>query len=336
MATPLTILISSAGRRVELINCFMEAAHELKCDLRVIATDARPEWSAACQHVDKSYTVPRCDDPGFLLATLEICQREKVGLLVPTIDPELIGLAGFREKFESIGTAVAVSSPEVVALARNKLETNRFLRKAGLSVPRCALLSDAMLELTRDPKSWRFPLVAKPIDGSASIGLHVVPSLEALRALGVKADRYVVQDRLIGQEYTVNLFFDRSGLRCATQHRRVELRGGEVSKGVTERVSSLGAAAEKVGQALAGNAYGVVNFQAIVAPGSEPHLLEMNARFSGGYPLVHRAGGKFAKWLLEPALGRPVSAHNDWKEGIAMLRYDSACFVSRPEGAQRP
>ena len=327
MATPLTILISSAGRRVELINCFLDSARELDCELRVIGTDARPQWSAACQHVDKSFAVPRCDDPGFLLATLEICQREKVGLLVPTIDPELVGFAGFRAEFEAVGTSLAVSSPEVVALARNKLESNKFFNRLGIGAPRTATLRDAWQDIMRDPKSWRFPLIAKPIDGSASVGLQLVPTVDALRALAVNPDRYVVQDRVQGQEYTVNLFFDRSGLRCATQHRRVEMRGGEVSKGFTERIPGLTAAAEKVGDALAGKAYGVINFQAILPPQGPPQLLEMNARMSGGYPLVHRAGAKFAKWLMEPVLGRPCTAHNNWREGLAMLRYDSAYFV---------
>lgn len=327
MATPLTILISSAGRRVELINCFHEAARDLDCDLRVVATDANPAWSAACQHVDRSYQLPRCSDPGFLLATLEICQREKVGLLIPTIDPELAGFAGFRAEFEAVGTQLAVSAPEVVALARNKLETNRFFRRIGVGAPRTALLREVVEEITCDPGSWRFPVVAKPIDGSASVGLRMVPSVEALRALEVNGDRYVVQNRAQGQEYTLNLYFDRAGLRCAAQHRRVEMRGGEVSKGITERVPGLTAAAERIGEALAGKAYGVLNCQAILPAGGEPQLLEMNARLSGGYPLVHRAGGKFARWLMEAVLGRRSTANNDWKEGIAMLRYDAAYFV---------
>jgi carbamoyl-phosphate synthase large subunit len=43
---------------------------------------------------------------------------------------------------------------------------------------------------------------------------------------------------------------------------------------------------------------------------------------------VHRAGANFAKWLLEPVLGLPGTANNQWKDGIAMLRYDAAYFSS--------
>ena len=56
-------------------------------------------------------------------------------------------------------------------------------------------------------------------------------------------------------------------------------------------------------------------------------VFEINARFGGGYPLAHRAGAPFSRWLLEEAAGRPGSAHNDWEEGVTMLRYDAAMFV---------
>jgi carbamoyl-phosphate synthase large subunit len=43
--------------------------------------------------------------------------------------------------------------------------------------------------------------------------------------------------------------------------------------------------------------------------------------------LAHHAGATFAKWLLEEASGRPSSAHDNWREGVVMLRYDAAVFL---------
>ena len=325
----LAILISSAGRRVEFINCAYQAAAELNCDLTVLAADLRPAWSSACQRADRSFTVPRCDDPNFIPTLLDLCQQHKVSLLIPTIDPELAPFAAAREQFAALGASIPVSSPEVIALARNKLESNRFFLRHNIGAPKCCLLRDVLAE----PSSWQFPLVAKPISGSSSIGLHIVPSLDALRALALNPDQYVVQELIRGTEYTVNLFFDRERLRCAVHHRRVEMRGGEVSKGVTERVPALQKIAEAIGSALAGKAFGALNFQVIIPSDGQPRVLEINARFSGGYPLIHRAGAPFLKWLLEPLLNRPSSINNSWQEAIAMLRYDAAFFLS---GANPP
>ena len=69
-------------------------------------------------------------------------------------------------------------------------------------------------------------------------------------------------------------------------------------------------------------------FQAIVTPAGEAAVFELNARFGGGYPLSHMAGGRFTKWLLEETAGRAPSVPEEWSEGVTMLRYDAAVFLS--------
>ena len=45
--------------------------------------------------------------------------------------------------------------------------------------------------------------------------------------------------------------------------------------------------------------------------------------------MTHRAGAPFARWILEEALGRQpsVSGLTQWREGVTMLRYDTAVFT---------
>jgi carbamoyl-phosphate synthase large subunit len=324
VSKPVSILFSSAGRRVELMRCFRDAAAGLGCEARVLATDARPELSSACQLADASFTVPLCASDAFIPAVREICRRERVDLLVPTIDLELAAFARERESFATTGTDVWVSDSEVIGIARNKRETSRFFERAGCRTPRTAMLG----EVLADPSTWQFPVVVKPLAGSSSEGFQVVPSLEVLRALRLNTDETVVQSRILGKEYTVNIFFDDAGLRCAIPHRRIETRAGEVAKAATEKVEALATAAEKVGLALAGKAKGPLCFQAIVSEDGDPHLIELNARFGGGYPLAQRAGANFARWMLEAHLGLPSSACDAWEDGLTMLRYDAACFIA--------
>jgi len=273
---------------------------------------------------DAAFDVPACTESTFIPALLEICARERVHLLVPTIDPELLPLARSISAFKTIGTEVAISAPEVIAMARNKIETTRFFQKIGLNTPRTALLGDVQPAAG----SWTFPLLAKPIDGSSSTGFQVLPSVAALQAFSPAPGNTVVQQYIAGREYTVNLFFDRNGLRCAIPHLRLETRGGEVSKGVTERLPSLMEAAARIGEALTGKAYGPLCFQAIVSRENIPYLIDLNARFGGGYPLAHRAGARFSQWLIEFVLNRASSANQTWQEGILMVRYDAAMFTS--------
>lgn len=317
-----TILFSSAGRRVELMNCFRADARRLGVDLRVLAADLRPAMSAACQSADAAFAVPRCLECGFIPAVREICVRERVDLVVPTIDTELPGYAAHLAQFAAAGSRVAVSAPEVVAIARDKAQTARVFSEAGVTVPRTAPLA----EMLAAPAGWQWPLILKPASGSSSIGVRTVSTLDEARRVGATRADYLAQECWSGREYTVNMFFDRSGrLDAAVPHWRAETRGGEVSKGTTERVPALADAARKIAAALPG-ARGALCFQAIVCEDGSAGVFEINARFGGGYPLAHRAGARFSQWLLEEVSGLPLSANNDWKEGVTMLRYDAAVF----------
>lgn len=321
--SPLTILFTSAGRRVELLQCFRSDAARLNLPVRVVAADLHPTLSAACQSADACYAVPRCLDPSYVPALLEICRAQQVRLVVPTIDTELPALAEARERFEREGVRVAISSPDVVGLARDKFRTASVLEAAAVPVPRTARLP----EFLRNADGWRWPVILKPVGGSSSKGIMVLREPGELGRLPEFAEPYLVQEWWPGAEYTVNIFIDRAGKLCAAvPHRRIETRTGEVSKGVTERLPVLLELARRVAGALPG-AYGALCFQAIVTKAQEAVVFEINARFGGGYPLAHAAGARFSQWLLEEAAGLPSQPRDDWENGLTMLRYDAAVFT---------
>ena len=322
------LLVSSAGRRVHLIECFRADAARLGVALEVNAVDSEPALSAACRLADRACPVPRCTDPGFVDRLLEICRRHRVDLLVPTIDPELEVLSRAAPVFAAeAGTRVAVSSPEVVALARDKLRTAEHLAAHGLPAP--WTVDGARFGPGRPPPEPFRPLILKPRGGSSSHGILRVERPEDWPRDGVPPG-CIVQELLEGEEYTVNLFFDAAGrLRAAVPHRRIAVRGGEVAKGVTSRQPRLMELAATLGASLpAGAARGALCFQAIVRPASgAAAIFELNARFGGGFPLAHRAGARFSQWLLEETLGLPATAAGDWRDGVLMLRYDAAVFI---------
>jgi carbamoyl-phosphate synthase large subunit len=319
--TRITLLVSSAGRRVELINCFRADAEMLGVNLRVLAADAAPELSPACKLADAAVRAPSCHHDEFLPFIEELVVREAVSLIVPTIDPELEVYAGGAARLLSLGAVVNISRPEVVAVARNKLRTATTLARHGVRVPRTASLVAAL----REQAAWQGGLIIKPVDGSSSIGVRRLDSITNL-AEWPDAGRYVVQEFVRGQEYTVNMYCDGNGrLCCAVPHRRIAIRGGEVSKGKTERIDALAQMADQIVVALVG-CRGAMCFQAIVDQAGAATLIEINARFGGGFPLAHAAGARFPRWLLEEVLGRASTAGDEWREALTMLRYDSSVF----------
>jgi len=314
-----SILFTSAGRRVGLINCFRVAARELGVELRILAADLVPQHSAACQVADASFKVPRVTDPNYTAVLKNIALNEGVSLIVPTIDTELSALARVRAEFEQRGVRIQISSEQFVEMCRDKLDTARYLFGLGLEVPKTWVFSEVQ------PDDLPYPVIAKPRSGSSSIGIEIVRDMKALMELGDRPN-YILQEFLNGPEFTINTFYDVQGVfRAAIPHRRLETRGGEMSKGITIADHRFTDMARLVGSGPAA-ARGVFCFQAIMTD-SGPKIFEVNARFGGGYPLADRAGGHFARWLMEEVLDLPSTANDQWQAGLTCLRYDSEVFL---------
>jgi carbamoyl-phosphate synthase large subunit len=107
-----------------------------------------------------------------------------------------------------------------------------------------------------------------------------------------------------------------------------------VSKAVTVRAPTLERLAAEVCETLPG-AYAAITIQAFVGePSDDIAIIELNARFGGGFPLSREAGADYPRWLLEELLGLPTTARSDgWEPGLVMLRYDAAVFVRDAEDA---
>jgi carbamoyl-phosphate synthase large subunit len=317
-----TILISSAGRRNQLIECFRQDAAELGLELRVLAADLNPAVSPACHAANAAFAVPRCTDPEFGGHMMKLCAAEQVDLVVPTIDPELPVYATLAAEFAAWGTKVVVSNPATIALARNKFETARWLERVGVPTPRTVWWD----RLREDPSLLRWPVIVKPNDGSGSVGIHRLHDPTQAQDLPPNP-QLIAQEWLQGLEFTINLFIDHHGaLQTVIPHERLEVRSGEVSKGITRRVPALAELGRRIAAGLPG-AEGPLCFQAIVDRQGLCTVFEINARFGGGYPLAHRAGAQFTRWLLEEATLGAAAANDRWKEGVLMLRHDAAIFV---------
>lgn len=327
MTEPFGVLLSSAGRRVALLKLFRAALRELDLDGRVVAVDSS-RLSSAFHEADHAEQVPLCTDPTFVPAVLDVCERHDIRLVIPTIDTELGVYAENREAFRAAGVTVAISSPETTAICEDKHRTHEWLVAGGFPTVRQTMLE----EFAAGDNGWRYPIVVKPRRGSASIGVSVVSDAAALPAWIGRQD-YVVQSLAPGTEHTIDILVDGGG-RCvsAVPRRRLEVRSGESSKGVTVRSTILEELAVGLAEALPG-AFGPLTVQAFLDAETEAAtVIEINARFGGGFPLAYRAGANHPRWLIEDVLGRSGGASpSAWQEGLVMLRYDEAIFVDAPE-----
>ncbi|MDA1234034.1 MAG: ATP-grasp domain-containing protein [Acidobacteria bacterium] len=323
----MNVLISSAGRRVGLLECFRSALGALDANGKIIAADAS-DTAPALHFADETCTVPRCDNPQFIPALVEACAAHHVDAIVPTIDTELAVLAAHRDELQSTGAALWLSSCETIEISADKRETNRWLHNNGFP----AVSQFTPFEALEQVSALPFPLIAKPARGSASVGVKRIHNRAELEAC-LNRD-LVIETLAPGVEYTVHVWAGAKGRAlCAVPCRRLEVRAGEVSKGRTEKHDGLMQLASEVVDALPG-CRGPLNVQIFLDPTAGMRVIEINPRFGGGYPLADRAGARFTKWMIDPSAS-PIHYYDGWVDGLTMLRYDSAVYTL-PDAPSNP
>ncbi len=317
------ILFTCAGRRVELIQAFLRAGRPLGLSVMAQAADTEPYFAAGCL-VGKSHLVPPIASPSYIPKLLSIVRREKIDLLVPLLDIELVKLADARDIFAKAGCRVLISSPQVVHTCRDKLTTFAFLTQHGIDTP-ATWPAKTMLKKARH----KFPYFLKPQKGSASKGNFILRNKTDLLALVPHVPEAIVQEYVEGVEYTLDVYSGFDGKpRCVVPRRRLEVRGGEVTRAITCRHDGIMQTGLRVVEALH-DCVGVITIQLIMTPGGRIRVIEINPRFGGGVPLAIKAGADFPKWLLMEWMGRKPRIRLDhFRPNLMMLRYYQAFFVT--------
>ncbi|MBO5552262.1 MAG: ATP-grasp domain-containing protein, partial [Lachnospiraceae bacterium] len=281
----INILILSAGRRVELVNCFKAARDRLGIEGEIIAADASPLAPALYFADDKEIVPYISQNDSYVNSIIKICNKYGVDLVVPTIDTELLLLAKRREQIEGeTKTKLLISSLDVITVCRDKTNTQRWLEDHDFLVPR--RISDEDIDSGRAI----YPLFIKPLDGSSSINAYRVESkdeLDTYRRL-IGKDRYIVQDFMEGTEYTVDCFLDMDGNIITIVPRiRIAIRSGEIAKGRIVRDEGIIKDVERLLTCL--HPIGHITIQCMRTDRGIEYI-EINPRFGGGAPMSIAAG----------------------------------------------
>lgn len=216
-----------------------------------------------------------------------------------------------------------VSNVDLVRACRDKRLTADLFRDHGIRTPR----------LAPAPSPGDYPLIAKPYDGSSSIGVRVLRSESDLTPDLVADPKNIFCEYLEPREhdeYTVDMYYDRdSALKCLVPRLRIETRGGEVSKGRTSKLSPLLEVGDRLRE-LEG-ARGCITAQFFLNKATKELAgIEINPRFGGGFPLSYESGANFPAWLInEYLLNGHVDPFDDWTDHLTMLRYDAHVLVGR-------
>ena len=314
------ILILSAGRRVELIERFKRAQKKLNISGRIVAVDIS-KTAPAIYFADKYYIIPRISEDSYIPYLIDVCNKENINLIVPTIDTELLKLASNREVIEGQTNAkLLLSDMRVINICRDKNKTQIFFEENGFGVPK--LLSDTDIKT----ENYSFPLFLKPKDGSSSINTFKIENKKELDFFLEYVKEPMVQEFMEGTEYSVDVFcdFDCNPITIVPRIR-LATRSGEIAKGKIIKDREVIDDIKRMIEVL--KPIGHITIQCMkTVKGIE--YIEINPRFGGGAPMSIDAGADSCEKLYRLMNDEKLEYTEDYIDNATFVRFDSSIMLN--------
>lgn len=310
------VLLTSVGRRAYLVKYFKDALGK-NGEVHVCNSDDK---SIAFKYADKKVISPLIYDGNYIPFLLEYCKNNQIDFMLSLFDIDLLMLAKNKDKFEEIGTQVIVSNPDIISICNDKWLTYKFLIKNGFHAPKSYL---KLKELEKEIENGKlsYPIVVKPRFGCGSISVAIAHDQEDLVYLTKKAnyeinnsylkyesvvteDKVIYQECLNGQEYGADIINDLSAItQNVIVRKKLAMRSGETD--IAELVEAPIIKSELVKLGKVTNH--IANMDCDIFMVNEiPYILEMNARFGGGYPFSQMGGCNLplaiVKWVKEESV----------------------------------
>jgi carbamoyl-phosphate synthase large subunit len=232
---------------------------------------------------DRRHQLPWASDPDFVGKMHDLCRRLDIDLLVPGVDEELLALAQRAGEFGS--TRLLLPHEIYVATMLDKLHMVQALLEQGVPVPFSQTLAD-------DLQGMRFPCISKPRSGRGSRDVRVLETandaISLKSSLGSLAEKMLVQEKIEGVEYTVQMVADSHGCLHAVVPVKVGVKRGITLRAETEADPRVMSACRAIHQAIPTS--GCYNIQLMLSPEGQVLPFEINPRVSTTLCLVVAAG----------------------------------------------
>ncbi len=338
----MNILFTSVGRRSYLVKYFKEALDGQGEIFVANSTDISPAFQVA----DHCVVTPLIYDSHYIPFLFNYCKDNNINAIIPLFDVDLPILSKHKQEFKTIGVKIIVSDLRVIEICNDKWKAYSFLIENGFSTPKTFLsFSDAVNAVKE--KKCSYPLIIKPRWGMGSIAIFEAENEEELKVFYFKARREIqknylkyesaknikecvlIQEKVNGEEYGLDIINDLDKNYMTTIcKRKYAMRSGETDCAITVNSDTLKDVGEKISKKL--QHIGNLDCDVFMV-GNKPIILEMNARFGGGYPFSHMAGVNLPKAMIAWLFGK--KADNSWlKENIHIISHKDINLVRLHSG----
>ena len=293
-----------------VMKCLREGGHF------IVGCDIYPgEWHYETRLCDKFIRAPfASDEDKYIEFLLDTCREYGLECIIPLTDLEIDVINDHRQMFEKSNVLLCMQNSDVLAIARNKYELYSYF-KDDEYVP--SVKTSLLLNL---PSDFKFPCIAKPLNGRSSEGLIRNATLEQVEAINNKA-LYIVQEQLEGYIYTVDFCrSSKTGVCCAIP--RKELLRTKNGAGLTVQICNdckLMNQTTHIGEKL--NINGCVNMEFIFC-GDKYYLIDINPRFSAGVAFSVMMGYNMVTNHLNCFCDKEIGSQISLDERIIIKKYE--------------
>jgi carbamoyl-phosphate synthase large subunit len=299
------VLLTGVGKRYDIVSSFAQHATTVAADPNPLAP---AQYAAHHRH-----PVPRIDDPEYVPALQELCERYGVGAVVPLTDLDLEVLSHAR----LAGALPAfVPNPEIARATFDKYEAHLLLEGLGLPSPPTVLPGEPVES---------FPVMVKPRQGSGARSIYRAADARAAEFFVSYVDEpTMVQKFMDGPEFSIDVLCDLDG-RClnAIPRTMIESRGGESIKGTVIADRELIELGARVSEAL--GVRGPCTIQAFRDREIGLGITDVNTRFGGAFPAPMYAalpGRTYPELIVRMASGERIEPHlGAFRAGVTFTRY---------------
>ena len=272
--------------------------------------------------VDKVYRVPYPSEGSDVLLNrvLEISKKEKIDVLIPNFDAELLAFMKSREKLSKAG--IRTFLPDLNQFEeRHKANLPEFGKKYGIKVPAGKPITN-LRELKEIKEDFDYPIVLKGKFYDAYIAGNYDQAALYFHKISAKWGLpVIVQEFVSGTEVNVIALGDGNGNTIgAVPMRKLYITDkGKAWSGITlddDRMLDL------THQLIRQTRWrGGIELELIRSEDNEFYLIEINPRIPAWVYLAAGAGQNLPEALVKLALGMEVKPFTDYKKGIIFVRY---------------
>ena len=267
---------------------------------------------------------PLARDENYVDFVEQYVRDHNIDIVYPGTQHELERITQFHKRMQITATIPT----DIAMICLDKFQTPQMLKDNGIRYPETLSVTEYLSTAQNDR-----PVIIKPITSSASRNIFRGNSQQDIKDIldqnNLKAEDFILQDRLIGPEYTCGCYIDRFSNDINTIcFERTLTPDGATGYGKIINDADIRDYVVSVGRALqkSGMKFGHINVQ-LIKDDKGPCLFEINGRLSSTEaPKAHFGFNSCAAYFSNIVLQQPYAFDAIAPTGEFMRFYEEIYF----------